>query len=67
MNDDLMFGYNDYKETLIGNNRHADTKYIGGIFKLKKGDAIYIAVKASQYLLSPKSSFFGLYLLHASP
>ncbi len=62
-----MYGFDTYNNTLTGVKRHSSTNYIGGIFKMLKGDSIYVSGMKTMYFFSPKSSYFGMFLLHELP
>eukprot|EP00794_Sanderia_malayensis_P010639 gene10639-11767_t len=60
----MMFGFDTFNGTASGPKRHSSTKYIGGVFKLLKGDSIFVAGVRTRYYFSPKSSYYGLFLVN---
>ena len=52
-------------QSVIAKHKKLNTKYHGGVFRLKANDNITIRVPYTKhYNMDPKGSFFGTFLLH---
>lgn len=51
--------------SVVSDRRKYHTQFIGGIFKISKGQKIYVGTSITRnYYFNENSSFFGAYMLH---